>query len=277
MTNTNKIGKSFNPVQGLDNKNNYQEFILVEKKGKTKTRIILFITNIEIREQVICNQFLSRYVQLFLEEPTGVKFISRDKPWDFELELSNSEKLIIEITSIADEIDLFKTFKYQERITEKSNYEQIEFHELIKLNNLFPDPEIEELIKTYEEQKISKDELVLNPNYGKKFVFHSSINEDLETFDKLIKEAIDKKVNKNHSKKEEVILIVDNRTVTYELDDIMNYLDNLGDYFVNLPFKEVWLYTGYYSDLDGSNAEFSFAPLKLEEKKLEKLINKLTA
>lgn len=271
MINSNKIAKSLNPLQNLKGKNNYQNFILVQKNGSTKTRIILFIQNIELREQVICSHFLSRYVQLFLEQATGVIFLSRDNPWDFEIELSNSEKLIIEITSIADEIDLFRTFKYEERITDKSTYTHIEFHELIKLNNILPDPAIERLIISYHERKIGKNELVKNPHYGKDFIFQSSINEDLKTLDKLLKEAIDKKVKKNHPRKEDVTLIIDNRSVTFELADILCYLEDSQDYLSNLPFKEIWLYTGYYSDLDGNNAEYSFAPLKIDQKKMDKL------
>jgi len=61
MKNTNEISKSLNPIQEIDTKNNYQKFILIDKKGKTKTRIILFISDIELREQVICFHFLSFY------------------------------------------------------------------------------------------------------------------------------------------------------------------------------------------------------------------------
>lgn len=275
MTDANKIAKSLNPIQELNDKNNYQEFILVEKDGSVKKRIVLFITNIEIREQVICNHFLSRYVQLFVEKPTGIRFISRDSPWDFEMELSNSEKIILEITSIADEVELFKTFKYQESISEISNHEYIEFHELIKLNSLFPNSKNQMIIDSLKEQGLGKDKIVLNPHYGKKFIFESSINEDLNSFDNIIKDAIDKKVNKNHPNKENVTLIIDNRTVTYELEDIINYLDKLDEYFKTLPFKEVWLYTGYYSNLDGNNAEYSLAPLKIDEIKIEKLKSKM--
>src|SRR5690606_8491066 len=100
-------------------------------------------------------------------------------------------------------------------------------------------------------------------------------NEDLNSFDNIIKDAIDKKVNKNHPNKENVTLIIDNRTVTYELEDIINYLDKLDEYFKTLPFKEVWLYTGYYSNLDGNNAEYSLAPLKIDEIKIEKLKSKM--
>ena len=276
MKNTNEISKSLNPIQEIDTKNNYQKFILIDKEGKTKTRIILFISDIELREQVICFHFLSRYVQIFLEEAVGLKFISRDNPWDFELELSNSEKLIIEITSIADGTDLFRTYKYQERLTDNSRYERIKFHELIKLNNLFPDPKIDELIISFKEQKTDKNEFVINPFFNKKFIFQSSINENLESFDVLIKEVINKKVNKNHLQKEDVILIIDNRTVTYELEDLLFHFEKLSNYFEGLPFKEVWLYTGYYSDLNGNNAEYSLAPLKIDDVKLEKLRTKLT-
>ncbi|MBF9237184.1 hypothetical protein I2I05_07225 [Hymenobacter sp. BT683] len=190
--NSNKPAKSFNPIQVLDDKNNYQKFILVEKDGKAKTRIILSIPDIELREQIICNHFLSRYVQIFIEEDIGVRFISRDKPWDFELELSNSEKLIIEITAIADEVDLFKTFKYQERITQKSNHEYIEFHELVKLNTIFPSFEIEKLISTLKQQGINKDMLIANPHYKSKFLFQSRISDDLKSFNELMIESIRK-------------------------------------------------------------------------------------
>jgi hypothetical protein len=139
------------------------------------------------------------------------------------------------------------------------------------LNNIFPDPAIEQMISLYQEREIGKNELVENPHYGKNFIFQSSINEDLKSLEKLIKEAIDKKVKKNHPRKEDVTLIIDNRSVTFELTDILNYLEDSQDYLSNLPFKEIWLYTGYYSDLDGNNAEYNFAPLKIDHEKMDKL------
>ncbi len=271
MTNINSLAKSLNPVKNLKGKSNYQKFILIDKEGKTTERIILFIHQIEVREQIICIHFLSRYIQMFVGMPTGIKFLSRDKPWDFEIELSNSEKLILEITSIADEVSLFRNFKYQERIYKKSNEKQIEFHEMIKLNGLFPMSEIQKEIELLKSKGISKKQLIDNPYYGKEFIFESSISDDLLDFDIILKTAIDKKIEKKHKGKEDVILIIDNRTVTYKLEDIIEHLESLNDYFENLPFKEVWIYTGYYSDFDGNNAEYSFVPLKLDKLKIEKL------
>jgi len=275
MTNSNTIAKSLNPILSLEGKNNFQKFFLIEKDGNIKERIILFINNIKLREDVICFHFLSRYIQIFIEKRTGIKFVSRDDPWDFQIELSNSEKLTIEITSIADEVDLFKTFKYQERISERSNFKKLEFHELVKLNNLFPQRDIQKEIDKLRINKVKNNQLVSNPYYGKSFFFESSISDNLESFEKILKKSIDKKTEKTHSNKQNLILIIDNRTVTYELEDIISYLGNMDDYFDNLPFKEVWLYTGYYSDFDGNNAEYSFVPLKLDLLKLDKLKIKL--
>ena len=43
----------------------------------------------------------------------------------------------------------------------------------------------------------------------------------------------------------------------------------IATYISSLPFKEVWLYTGYYSDNDGSNSEYTLIPLKIPEDKIE--------
>jgi hypothetical protein len=40
-----------------------------------------------------------------------------------------------------------------------------------------------------------------------------------------------------------------------------NYSDGLND----LPFREVWIYTGYYSDVTGNDAEYSFISIKIPE------------
>ncbi len=269
--NTNTIAESFCPINDLDGKFNFQRFILVNKDGTIVKRVVLIISDMLLREEIICGHFLSRYVQLFLKEPVGVKYKSRDNPWDFYIELSNGEKQIIEITAIADQINLFKSFKSQERLLDKSLEETVTLRELIKLNKLFPDPRIQEAIKEYEDQNTPKSTMVNNPHYNKQFIFQSELNENFVKFGELLKEAINKKLDKNHANKEEVTLIIDNRTVSYSLEDVLNQLGELDDYFERLPFKEVWMYTGYYSDFDGNNAEYSLAPLKISQEKLETL------
>lgn len=271
-----EFAEELNPKQPLKGKNNYEKFILVHKDGSKIERTILSVPRIEKREEIICTHFLSRYIRFFIGKPTGLKIISRDNPWDFEIDLSNGEKLILEITSIADQPDLFKKFKYQERLKEYSSNEDIEFHELVKLNYNFPDQNVYDVIKEYKNQNISSNSLVPNPYHGKYFIFQSHFEEKIESFDLLLRQSIDKKVNKKHTGKQKVILILDNRTITFTLEDLYHHFETMDDYFKELPFKEVWLYTGYYSDDDGNNAEYSLSPLKISKDKFQILKEKLT-
>ncbi len=78
-----------------------------------------------------------------------------------------------------------------------------------------------------------------------------------------IKEVVSKKASKSHLGKEQTVVIVDNRTSALEMSDYISAAEKLSDYFDSIPFPEIWFYTGYCSDDDGQNAEFSFAPLKV--------------
>lgn len=265
--NSDKLGTTFNPNSNLDDKLNFQRFNLIDKEGNIKEKILLFISDTSQRETVIFNHFISRYIRFFIRKTVGLNFLSRDNPWDFEVEISNGERLFIEITSIADDENVYKGFKFQERIFDKSHFEDIEFHEIIKINNYLNDKEIELLIDELKDKKTNKNQIIKNPIYNKSFIFQTNLNENLESFSEILKQAIEKKTKKNHENKQEVILIIDNRTVSFDFDSVVNHINDLSEYFENLPFKEVWLYTGYYSDFDGDNAEYSFIPLKLSEEK----------
>jgi hypothetical protein len=256
-----------NPSQNLDGKHNFQRFVLVEKDGRHFERIILSVPDIKIREQIICFHFLGEHVRMFVKEVVGVRYLSRDNPWDFEVELSTSEKLIIEITSIADQEDLFKKYKYEERLLASTNSKMIKLKELEKLTYNFPDNDIEKLIHLFRREGIKNNDLVSNHHYQQKTIFQSRFDENIEAFDQLLKKAIEKKLAKKHPHKENVTLIIDNRTVTFTLEHILEHLQNMSKYFEQLPFCEIWLYTGYYSDIDGNNAEYSLAPLKISDQK----------
>lgn len=271
----NTFADELNPIEHLSNKNNYKKFSLIQKDGSIQNKVILSIPNIELREQIICDHYLRKHIFYFLNTSVEFRIKTRDNPWDFELELSNGENITIEITSIADQEDLFKKFKYEERLVQNSNKEEIELQEIIKLNYNFPDNIIQEKINEYKNQNVTKKNLITNPYFNKNFVFLSNFEEKIQSFDIMLQDSINKKVEKKHKGKEDLILIIDNRTITFTLKDLIHHFETMDDYFNQLPFKEVWFYTGYYSDDDGNNAEYNLIPLKLSNRKLEKLNNKL--
>lgn len=265
-----KVKKSsFHPVCKLDDKSNYKPYYKIERDGTIFERIFLDIPDVSIRENIICLHYLKNYVKVFLKQQVGINIISRDNPWDFKIELSTGEKFNVEITSIAEDADLFEKFKREERLILKSVHEEIPLHELIKLNSLFPNSEITDLISNYKVNGINKKDMVSNPYKDhNQNLFLSSRTYDLEPLEKLIREAIEGKESKKHLEKEETILLIDNRTLNYELSDLNLASESLSDFYENSSFREIWFYTGYCSDLDGNNAEYSLAPFKVTNNQL---------
>ena len=213
--------------------------------------------------------YLKYYVKFFYKELVGINIISRDNPWDFKIELSSEEVFNVEITSIADNTSFFKKMKYEERFVTKSFDKKIPLHELIKLNRLFPNSDASEKINSYLDAKLSKKEYVENPYKSSNTRLFWSIDfEEKTPLENLLQESIEKKELKKHSEKDKTALIIDNRTILYKISDLNSAIDSLSEFLCSSSFREIWFYTGYCSDLDGNNAEFSLAPLKVTDNQM---------
>lgn len=90
-----------------------------------------------------------------------------------------------------------------------------------------------------------------------------------ESLTQLIQSAIERKLKKAHPGKDATILLIDDRTSIFDLSDYRCAAEELEPMLTTVPFPEVWFYTGYRSDDDGKNAEFSFAPLKVTSSQAE--------
>lgn len=249
-------------------KSNFKRYFRIERDGSVTEKVFLHVPDIRLREEIICRHFLSFTTKHFLREITGVKLISRDDPWDFNLELSNDSKFHLEIVSIADNKWLYEKTKREEILEEARTKHKIPLRNLIKYSLWLNDPSIQDLADQFKSEGFGKDDMVDNPFYGENvitYLSHSGVEPD--NVAKLIEEAIISKQNKPHEGKENTVLIIDNRTSCFETDDIQNAMGVLDDVIHNTPFSELYIYTGYYSDNDGNNAEYSFLPLKIPEDK----------
>ncbi len=268
-----KISKSsFYPLSELSNKQNYKRYYIINRDGTIFEKVFLDIPIPSLREKIICYHYLSRRVKFFETNAVGMNIISRDNPWDFEIELSTGENFNVEITSIAEDSKTFEMLKREERLKLNRNKPQIQIHELEKLNYFFPDNSISKLIDSYKKENISKQTFVEN-SFAKDIATIGSINEFYPSLDELIERIIDKKENKKHKNKDRTVLLIDNRTFRFEISHLRKVMDKLEKYFEDTSFMEIWFYTGYYSSLDGNDAEYNLAPLKItkeQEIKLEK-------
>lgn len=266
---------SFYPVSSLENKRNYKEYSIIEKDGSIVDKVFLDIIDPSSRELIICLHYMRHVVRHFYAEEIGLNITSRDAPWDFSLELSTGEQANIEITSITDVTQNFKTHKSEERYARWKNEKTIPLHELKKLSFLFPRSSLLHEIESFEKNGFNNKDMVENPLYGESMsIFVSNMPESEVSLSEILKEAIDKKASKKHSEKEKTILVIDNRSYLFEIDDFYLAAEELDAYCASKPFPEIWFYTGYFSDEDGNNSEFSFAPLKVTSQK-SKILEKM--
>jgi hypothetical protein len=264
---TNKRKSSFYPIGSLEGKTNFKEYASIDRDGTITEKVFLNVLDPSEREMLICFHYMRHMVRNFYEEGVGVNILSRDCPWDFSLEFSTGETTNVEITSIADMREHFIINKSEERFLKWKSEEYIPLHELEKLNRMFPDASIKNAIESFKNSGLSDNSSIENPLYKNgKTIFISNMPERQVLLAAIVREAIEKKLQKPHSDKDKTILLIDNRTSIFEVSDYKEAVDELSEYCGSLPFPEVWFYTGYYSDNDGNNAEFSFAPLKATSK-----------
>lgn len=245
------------PSDFSSKKENYEKMYKLFEDGTIEERVRLYIENDRDREAVIAWHFLLFENKFFRKEKVGIELVSRDDPWDFEIKLSNGEHFFIEITSIADDDEQFIRQSREKHYRSLNNKEYITKKEFKQLIRFFPN-----LKGNKEISPPSENELIVNPIFNdfKQFIgFNSEVVENLG--DKLIR-VIGKKVEKSHNRKQETVLIIDNRSGAYGLKDLEDAIKNNQKYFDSLTFKEVWFYTGYYSDFMFEDYEAGLTPLK---------------
>lgn len=190
------------------------------------------------------------------------------------MELSNELLFNVEITSVADNQWLHEKMKREEEFEKIVARKYISLRKLKKIHLWFGGEKSQQSIKKAEEDSTKADEQIANPFYDERGrIYISDSKDELKSLSDLIVEAIEKKIYKNHDGIENTILIIDNRTSRFEIEDYRKAIGELesGAELAKINFREVYFYTGYYSDNDGNNAEYSFAPIKLPQEKWEQL------
>ena len=261
----------FYPAKSLDDKKNYRSTFRIDVGGSVTQVIRLRVLNDHLREEIICIHFLSSYVRWIIKERVEVAFKFRDEPWDFRIGLSNDVEFNLEITAVAEGREQFRQRANENRLGRVISEEVIPLSLLRKIQKDFPNQSAQEIIDTAITRGAGKNDKVRNP-------WHAGM-EPIYTCDKpvsdrslceQITDAVSGKTAKKHDDKHQTILLIDNRSTTFELEDLQEASLELEKRCPDWPFKEVWFYTGYYSDDDGGNAEWILAPIWLPKMTMER-------
>lgn len=261
---------TFSPKKNLLDKNNYYRHVFIERDGSTTEVIRLNVLDDRHREDIIAYHFCVQYAKLHyshLEERPEFYVVGRDNPWDFEYLMHDGRRFFLEICRIADPA-LLKAIKAENDVLPLLQKSSLAGYEVLKIEKHFPGtyPQIAAQIKNKKDkQKIFN----VTGEAGSRMFIRPVMNPYINLKD-AIKEAIDKKTKKAHPGKESTILVLDNLTTHSSPIDFYNAIDELKDFISEVPFNSIWIYTGYYSDDDGQNYEFSLNSIKTtaEEKRL---------
>lgn len=229
---------------------------------------MLFVPDARHREFLICLHFL-RGFGMSLSQELGINIVTRDDPWDFRVELSTGSTLNIEITAIADNEQRFVLESRETELARATAHETIPLRLLEKLEHSFPDPSVSSTIEQLRISGAEASDQVANPYYRHgPTLFLQGMVPPPSGLVGCIAEALAKKAAKRHPDKPETVLVIDNRTIAYDLTDFGDVMPKLEALAAQSDFAEVWVYTGYCSDDDGNNAEFTLFALKTTEARM---------
>ncbi|MEP0565084.1 MAG: hypothetical protein ABJC64_11825, partial [Paracoccaceae bacterium] len=223
------------------------------------------------REDIIGFHFSNQYAEVHyghqLEQPQFY-VVGRDNPWDFEYVMHDGTTFFLEICRVADK-DLLKAMKIENDVTTLLLKSELKGFEIQKIEKHFPNTlprDLVEKVKTKAdrqrtfswERKVDTPKVFLRPPMNPRL----DLKKELET-------ALKKKAAKKHAGKERTIVVLDNITTHSKPEDFFAVVEELAQFIEELPFKSVWLYTGYYSDDNGYNCEYTLIPIKLSDEEAE--------
>lgn len=258
----------FAPKNELEGKENASRHCFIDRTGEVHEVVRLNILHDRDREEVIAYHFSRQYAEIHYRESTAQPqfyMIGRDCPWDFEYVMHDGNSFYLEICRVA-QTDLLKAMKIENDCLLLCNKERLTGYELLKLKKHFPDSVPDEVISKI----VSKvDKLRLYSNKIADFQSSVFLRPPLDPFLDLkaaIETAVSKKSKKRHNGKDQTILLLDNITTHSSPSDFAEAFGELESLIIDTPFKEIWLYTGYYSDLECTDFEYSLMPVKLDPK-----------
>lgn len=265
--------RRFAPHANLTDKHNYSRHVFIDRNGGVFEVVRLNVLDDRHREDIIGFHFAQQYAKIHygdqLEQPQFY-VVGRDNPWDFEYVMHDGTTFILEVCRLADR-NLLKAIKIENDVTLLLLKPELKGFEIQKIEKHFPGTLPQDLVegaktKADQQRKFDCD----NTGDAPKLFLRPPMNPSLD-IRKELEIALSKKDAKRHAGKERTTIIIDNLSTHSEPDEFFAAVKELGKFIKELPFKSIWLYTGYYSDNDGYNCEYSMVPIKLSDEEAKYL------
>ncbi|UIK04761.1 hypothetical protein [Neorhizobium galegae] len=268
---------TYAPKLNLEGKQNFTRHVYIDEDGGIREVVRMNVLDDRHREDIVAFHFSRQYAEIHYRdqiEPPQFYVVGRDCPWDFEYVMHDGTTFYLEICRIAEK-KLLKLMRAENDCVILLHQKELRGYEVLKVEKHFPGTipaEIAESIKTKSDKQrhfsLGDEDRV--PQLFLRPPLNPNIDLELE-----IRTAIQKKAAKRHRGKERTILVLDNLTTHSEPNDIFNAVENLQDFLDDCPFPSIWIYTGYYSDDQGFDCEYSLTPIKLGDREQQLFSSRL--
>lgn len=245
--------------------------------GEQFQRPMLHIQDKRMREEIIAAHY--RAAMHFNGVHLPETLIARDSPHDFTFEDPDGKLMLLEITSFSDHSSNWTLVEAERRLMEALSRAGIANSSIAilpygmsmrsitsiihKVRDL---PLIAGVDDTWLRERMAEASNTRQPSV---FLLPDSAGKRLNLlFNKrrplseLVVAAIEAKVAKGYAQAEEMVLIVDEQSMQHSQSDLNNAWDELIALSQCYPFREIYLYSGQYTNDDGRAAEFDLFPLK---------------
>lgn len=268
---------TYAPKLDLKGKQSFTRHTFIHENGGIREVVRMNVLDDRHREDIVAFHFSRQYAEIHYRdqiEPPQFYIVGRDCPWDFEYVMHDGTTFYLEICRIAEK-KLLQLMRAENDCVILLHQKELWGYEVLKVEKHFPGTipaEIVESIKTKSDKQrlfaLGDEDRV--PQLFLRPPLNPHIDLKLE-----IRTAIQKKAAKRHRGKERTIVVLDNLTTHCEPDDIFNAVENLQDFLDDCPFHSIWIYTGYYSDDQGFDCEYSLTPIKLGDRERQLLSSRL--
>lgn len=223
------------------------------------------------REELVADTFLKFYEHKY-KTKLPKTITERDSPHDFTFS-DNKNSFKIEVVGIEDSKESIKQQRQQKKIESKISDRVESF--LVFLPKNTSNKDIENISKQARSALLANIEdnvfimSIFQKNVagiwkiaddGRKRIFLTRTNTKND-FHELVIKAIKLKEGKNYPDVQEIVLILDDRSIKYDREHIFSFLDPIIEYCEKSPFKEVFIFSGRFTTQAGGIA-FTIYPLK---------------
>lgn len=267
-------GSRYEPRQSLEGKQNFSRHVFIERDGSFKEVVRLNVLDDRHREEIVAYHFARQYAEIHYRgqsEQPQFYVVGRDCPWDFEYVMHDATTFFVEICRVADR-RLLKAIKAENDFSVLMAKGELRGYEVLKVEKDFPgtipQSTLDQIKTKADRQRLFKVE---DDNQGPRLFMRPMMDPRRLDLKAEIKQAIEKKVAKRHAGKDRTILLIDNITTHSDPDAFFEAFGALEGFIEEVPFPSIWLYTGYYSDNNGFDCEYSLTPIKLTDVEWEAL------